>query len=273
MALLDPDSGSVVVRVIYDGALGSGKTTSLTALASQLPRHRRGELCSFCSETGQTLYFDLLEFEGGVIDGYQIRCQIATVPGALPLEKRRFVLLSLADVVIFVTGMNRPRLKAGSRDFAMLHQFLQPPREPPVGVVLQANRRDDEIGLPLNEIEGRFGTEFPIVETNASKGEGIRKAFIVAVRQGVTRTRRLISTNSIAIGQSEGDGGKGLRNLMDELAPIPGILSEGEEALATTTDLSEPPRSNRYSLFNQPSEYETQKISADRVRAIRAVPT
>jgi signal recognition particle receptor subunit beta len=277
MALLDPESGTVVVRVIYDGPSESGKTTSLAALAAQLPQHRCGKFHSLNNRAGNTLYFDLLELDGGTIEGYQLRCQIVTVPGAPALTGRRFVLLSLADTVIFVVGRSQPELNAGVREFATLRPFLKPLREPPVGLVLQANQRDDKEALSLAEISRSLGREIPTIETMASQGKGIRKAFILAVRQGVARARRLIATDAIPIGRLEPDCGTSLVDLMDELAPFPGINLEGKDtqgipALGVFQPNKSRSKKPGHSQTEKEDELDTQTISADRARVLRAMP-
>ena len=77
MAILDPRSDAVVIRVVYDGAPMAGKTTSVRALGRGLG----GEVASPAEVSGRTLYFDWLDYTGGLFEGRRIRCQIISVPG------------------------------------------------------------------------------------------------------------------------------------------------------------------------------------------------
>ena len=76
MATLDPRSDAIVIRVVYDGAPMSGKSTSVRALG----RGVGGEVHSPAEVGGRTLYFDWLDYTGGLFEGHRIRCQIVSVP-------------------------------------------------------------------------------------------------------------------------------------------------------------------------------------------------
>ena len=95
MALVDPTTDQIVVRIVYDGPALSGKTTSLKALA----RGVSSSLTTPAETAGRTLYFDWVDYVGGLFDGRQIRCQIVSVPGQRDLAERRRLLLETADAV------------------------------------------------------------------------------------------------------------------------------------------------------------------------------
>ena len=75
MATLDKQRDLVVVRIVYDGPPMSGKTTSVRALAEGLgrPAETPDEV------NGRTLFFDWVDYVGGMFEGHRIRCQIVTV--------------------------------------------------------------------------------------------------------------------------------------------------------------------------------------------------
>ena len=98
MAVLDPRSDTVVIRVVYDGAPMAGKTTSVGALGRGLG----SEVHSPAEVGGRTLYFDWLDYTGGLFEGRRIRCQIISVPGQATLAPRRRRLLESADAIVFV---------------------------------------------------------------------------------------------------------------------------------------------------------------------------
>jgi GTPase SAR1 family protein len=98
MAVLDPRNDTVVIRVVYDGAPMAGKSTSVGALGRGLGSnvYSPGEV------SGRTLYFDWLDYTGGLFEGRRIRCQIISVPGQATLAPRRRRLLESADAIVFV---------------------------------------------------------------------------------------------------------------------------------------------------------------------------
>lgn len=294
MALLDPEAGTIVVRIVYDGSSGSGKTICLRTLAEQLPQHRCGNLESLANRAGRTLYFDLLEFEGGIVEGKSLRCQIISVPGAPILAQRRRVLLSLADVVVFVTGTHSADLHLAAREFATLRPFLTPPGEPPVELLIQANRRTQDGTFRPEVIENRLGGGLEILEATASQGEEVKKVFVHAVRLAVDRVRQMLADRTIPMGPPDSDNRDTLVSLMDELA-TPYSFTEQESGVETVDLLidstghgprqgpghsSEPgpeqssehvAMSSTGAKSNLESPFATQKISADRVRAVRAL--
>lgn len=191
MAVLDRENGCVVIRVVYDGAPMAGKTTSVAALGRGLgaPVFSPAEL------EGRTLYFDWLDYTGGLFEGHRIRCQIISVPGQATLAPRRRRLLESADVVVFVGDSSPAGVAADRRYLAGLSSVLQGVRGPPVGIVMQANKRDLPDAIPLEQLQSMLESlqvRIGIVESVATEGVGVREAFVFAVRLALDRVRELM---------------------------------------------------------------------------------
>jgi GTPase SAR1 family protein len=131
LALLDRERNLIVLRVVYDGPPKAGKTTSLRALAGSLGQ----PLYSPAEEDGRTLYFDWMDYTGGRFDGYQIRCQIISVPGQRELTARRHRLLREADAVVFVADSTEVQLDRTIELLGELPRLTSDATAPPVGVV------------------------------------------------------------------------------------------------------------------------------------------
>jgi signal recognition particle receptor subunit beta len=196
MAVIDPQDDCVVIRVVYDGAPMAGKTTSVAALGRGLG----ASIYSPADYNGRTLYFDWLDYTGGLFEGRRIRCQIVSVPGQATLAPRRRRLLRSADVVVFVGDSSAAGFEADRRYLGALRGVLDKVSGPPIGIVFQANKRDltnatpvDQLRAMLDELELRSA----IVESVATEGAGIREAFVFAVRLALDRIRELISTGSL----------------------------------------------------------------------------
>lgn len=198
MASLDRARDAVVVRIVYDGPPIAGKTTTLKALAERLGQ---GQVRSPEQTDGRTLFFDWVEYVGGRFEGRQIRCQIASVPGQLELLPRRLMLLATADAVVFVGDTSRMGLNESRAHLEDLLSRVKRPGEPQVGVVLQANKRDLPDAVPLAELVGTTG--LAVVESVASKGEGVREAFVFAVRLALDRVRELNKHGALRDGKPE----------------------------------------------------------------------
>ena len=108
MAVIDPRNETVVIRVVYDGAPMAGKTTSLRALGNGLS----AGVVSPAEMGGRTLYFDWLDYTGGLFEGRRIRCQVISVPGQATLAPRRRRLLESADVIVFVSDSSPEAFEA-----------------------------------------------------------------------------------------------------------------------------------------------------------------
>src|SRR5579864_6982644 len=132
MAVLDLERDVIVIRIVYDGPPLAGKTTSVRALAHSLARSVETPL----EASGRTVFFDWMEYTGGLFEGHQIRCQVVSVPGQPDLAARR-------------------RAHVGQ-----LVEILRAQGEPPIGVVVQANKQDVPGALSRDAIREALGEDF-----------------------------------------------------------------------------------------------------------------
>lgn len=218
MAILNKEEGCVVLRIVYAGAPLSGKTESLRSLSGLLYGERRGEEEFYSPDhtDGRTLYFDWLNYIGGYFKGYKVNCQLISVPGQKTLKKRRKLLLEMADVVVFVVDSEAGKLETAQNYYQEMQPWLKRMDEPPVGVVIQANKRDSITALPIPEIYEAFqdNPNLLVLETIATKNSGIREAFVTGVRIGLERATWLINNDRMETGVSELSCGEALLNLI-----------------------------------------------------------
>jgi signal recognition particle receptor subunit beta len=202
VAILDREREVIVIRVVYDGAPEAGKTTSLRALAGSLGQ----TLHSPAEEHGRTLYFDWMDYTAGRFEGYQIRCQIVSVPGQPELAQRRWRLIKDADVVVSVGDSTHARVVESIESLKELARFLERTSAPPVGVIYQANKRDLPNAMPIEELRALVrsgGSSVGVVESVAADGTGIREAFVFAVRLALDRVRELLNSRALSVGEPE----------------------------------------------------------------------
>jgi signal recognition particle receptor subunit beta len=196
MATLDPRTDVVVIRIVYDGAPGAGKTTSVRALG----RGFSSEVVTPAEIDGHTLYFDWLEYTGGLFEGRRIRCQIITVPGQTMLAPRRRHLLESADAVVFVGDSTPERFAADGGYLNGVRSVLDSLDGPPVGMVFQANKRDCPGAVPIESVRAALDVlklRAGVIESVATDGSGIREAFVFAVRLALDRVRELMRTGEL----------------------------------------------------------------------------
>ncbi|HET9621839.1 MAG TPA: ADP-ribosylation factor-like protein, partial [Kofleriaceae bacterium] len=223
MAVLDPERDVVVIRIVYDGPPLAGKTTSVRALASSLARSVETPL----EASGRTVFFDWMEYTGGLFEGHQIRCQIVSVPGQPDLAARRRALLESADVVVFVVdSSDRAAVDRSVGHVGQLVEVLHAHGEPPIGVVVQANKQDVAGALSRDAIRDALGADFArtaVTESVAEVGTGIRETFVLAVRLALDRTRELLARGALPRGRPSVDTAEALLSSLERLAAAPPI--------------------------------------------------
>jgi signal recognition particle receptor subunit beta len=242
MAILDRSSGSIVIRVVYDGPPLSGKTTSVRALARTLANRHHAEVYSPQEIFGRTQFFDWLEFTGGLMSGFAVRCQIISVPGQEELAQRRAFLLRDADAVISVMDTTAAGLPISLQYFERLTPYLERPGELPVGVIVQANMRDRPEAVPIDQVRRALPAlpGLAVFESVAPEATGVRESFIFAVRLALDRTRHLLQEGLLPEGKPEfGTGEELLRRLHDEEAV--GALGELVRERLGAEPAAEPP--------------------------------
>ncbi|MFT3842732.1 MAG: GTPase domain-containing protein [Myxococcaceae bacterium] len=214
MAWVDADSEQVVVRIVYDGPPAAGKTTTLQSLAQ---RFGQGRLHTpEQSAGGRTLFFDWLEYTGGRYEGRPIRCELLSVPGQKSLAARRQALLATADAVVFVGDTSRSGLADSQAQLDELLTLLRKIEGPMVGAVLQANKRDLPDVVPVALLRGQHG--LAVIESVASRGEGIREAFVFAVRLALDRVRELHRQGALMVRSKSPDA---QTQLLGQLKALP----------------------------------------------------
>jgi len=213
MAVLDPRSDTVVIRVVYDGAPMAGKSTSVGALGRGLG----SKVYSPAQVSGRTLYFDWLDYTGGQFEGRRIRCQILSVPGQATLAPRRRFLLESADAIVFVGDSSPAGFISDRGHLSGLSRVLEQIPGPPVGLVLQANKRDHPHAIPIDQIRSMMQSmnlRVGVVESVARDGVGIREAFVFAVRLALQRVRELMRTNQLLTTRPQVDTPRELLDLL-----------------------------------------------------------
>lgn len=193
MALFDPERKRVVIRVVYDGPGHAGKTTNLRRLCKSFASWRRSEMVSPNTVGERTQYFDWLEVDGGLLQGYPVRAQLLTVPGQIELRLRRAFVIERADVVVFVAD-SQPGAVAEARGFyAELCEQLAG-FEHAVPIVFQANKQDVAGALKPPELARRvcegLRTPAQVSGAVATTDRGVKQTLTIALRLASEQLRK-----------------------------------------------------------------------------------
>ncbi|HET9932475.1 MAG TPA: hypothetical protein VFQ35_17355 [Polyangiaceae bacterium] len=258
MPTIDDSRGVLVVRIVYDGPAMSGKTTSLRALSQGFA----ASVTSPEERDGRTLFFDWMDYVGGLFEGRPIRCQIVTVPGQTELAERRRRLLETADAVVVVADSRRGEFGFGLGWVRETLEFLRT-RQPPVGLVLQANKRDAADAVPREEMRLELNRIAPIalVESVATNKDGTREAFVLAVRLALDRVRTLAAKGQLVSGRpDEDDASELLASLQRKEREAPKTERELDFRQAQSED---GPQSELAHLKRKPSEPRLSAVQHD----------
>lgn len=187
MAQLDSTLRRVVLKVVYYGPAGAGKTANLKSLAAQLRDRHRGRLLSPDCDGGPTHFFDLLPVSL-TCAGTRVVLRLLSVPGDPMHTSTRRLVLHGADAVVFVadgtqdTGANETALgdlRANLRDSGL------PPESLPL--VVQVNKSDRTAQVPEGAPprpalpRAAWTTETARIAAVASAGLGVVETLCSAV--------------------------------------------------------------------------------------------
>lgn len=268
MATFDRAQGHVVVRVVYDGASGAGKTANLQHLVQTFSAQRRGELYS-PDTTDATRWFDWLYFNGGVVGGHPLRAQLVTTPGGLTLTRRRWQLVEKADVIVFVCESTPSGIERGRVAFALLRARLASRRLAPP-ILIQASQRDAADARPVEAIAAALDITEPaeIVRASTVDGTGVRETVVLAIRSAAAiAERQIVAAGAESLAPAE--DGPTLLGLLDGSARLRDLLGLDSPPRLPLDDL---PTSDVWPTLEGPRLLRSlgRSLAAAPIRSLRA---
>jgi signal recognition particle receptor subunit beta len=171
---------TIKIKIVYYGPAVGGKTSNLKVLFDRALRARRGQFVSVNSAQDRTILCDLLPLRSGGFLGYELKLQLAAVPGQAMYAASRRVILKGVDGIVFVANSATDRWHENQQSLQemtanLLAQHLDPRRIP---LVLQYNKRDLPDVSPVADLSRalnqRRAPEFSAV---APTGEGVLETF------------------------------------------------------------------------------------------------
>jgi mutual gliding-motility protein MglA len=249
MPFLDDDLQRIVVRVVYDGPAMSGKTTNIRELYDAF-RARRGSEIANPGQIGErTIFMDWLHVETGLVSGHQLVSHFISVPGQRLLERRRKLLLGMADAVVFVCSAERNALSENRDAFFSLRDCLLE-REDEIPIIVQHNKQDHPEAVSEKELRGalELGSEVRVIGARAHEGLGVRETAGLAVRAAAERVRQIVRSQGYSgLSDTDADAHELAEQMrQDERVSAFDLASLHPEALlagqASEGELFRPPR-------------------------------
>ena len=176
MSFINYSSKEINCKIVYYGPGLSGKTANLKYIYQTSSPNSRGRLISVTDDSSRTMFFDFLPMDIGDINGFRSRFHLYTIPGQVPYESSRRLLLKGVDGVVFVADSQRERLEANKKSFAKLAEYLEDYgySVDKIPLVFEYNKRDLSSAIPLEEISKALNPNAaPEFEAVATTGTGV----------------------------------------------------------------------------------------------------
>jgi len=146
----------IQTKIVYYGPSRSGKTTNLEYIYKRSAKHLNSAIVNINTGEGHTLFFDYLPFDIGVVNGYNLKVQLYTVPGQVKYRATRRLLLRGVDGIVFVADAMAVRRAENIISMQNLKEDLAHynKRIEQIPLVIQYNKMDLlNKGIPLLPIE------------------------------------------------------------------------------------------------------------------------
>jgi len=156
MAFVNLKNKEIQVKIVYYGPGRGGKTTNLEYIYQRFRKRINTEMVTVKTHGDRTLFFDFLPFDIGVINGYDVKIQLYTVPGQVKYNATRRLVLRGVDGVVFVADAMAVRREKNILSLKNLQENLANYKKSifKIPCVMQYNKVDLlEQGIPLLPVE------------------------------------------------------------------------------------------------------------------------
>ena len=178
MAFVNLKNKEIQVKIVYYGPGRGGKTTNLEYIYKRFRNRINTEMVTVKTHGDRTLFFDFLPFDIGVINGYDVKIQLYTVPGQVKYNATRRLVLRGVDGIVFVADAMAVRREKNILSLKNLQENLSNYKKSifKIPCVLQYNKIDlKEQGIPLlstDVLEKDLNNQLkrPSFEASALKG-------------------------------------------------------------------------------------------------------
>lgn len=190
-----PQPGSppeVSARIVYWGAPGAGKSTSLRTIHAKLKADHRGDFRELPTRLDPSVHYETFSIQLGSISGVKTRLEVLAVPGGPGLEATRKQLLDRVDGVVLVLDCQADALEGNLAALEELRESLGAYGDSfeRVPIVVQYNKRDLGDPFAIEELHRRIQIpEAAAFETVATDGTGILQC-LTTISKRVVRVMR-----------------------------------------------------------------------------------
>ena len=181
MAFVNLKTRMIQVKIVYYGPGRGGKTTNLEYIYRKFHQRIHSEMVTVKTHGDRTLFFDFLPFDIGVINGYQIKIQLYTVPGQVQYNATRQLVLRGVDGLVFVADAMADRRVNNIQSLKNLQENLADYKKSlhTLPWVIQCNKLDlKEQSVPVMSVaqmeqDLNRGFQRPVFPASALKGANV----------------------------------------------------------------------------------------------------
>jgi small GTP-binding protein len=167
-------------KIVFYGPSLCGKTTTLSWLYHKVEGLEKGKFTQLADPHGRTLFFDFAPMQattGVVFDVY-------TTAGQERHKHQRKIVIQGVDGILFVVDSSSDQFEENVASFEELASHLKEELGTTIPLVVTLNKRDIEDALPRSELVEKLKlSKYPIYETVATTGIGIKRAFQSLARE------------------------------------------------------------------------------------------
>ena len=167
-------------KIVFYGPSLCGKTTTLGWLYHKVEGLEKGKFTQLADPHGRTLFFDFAPMQattGVVFDVY-------TTAGQERHKHQRKIVIQGVDGILFVVDSSSNQFQENVASFKELSTHLGEELGTTIPLVVTLNKRDIEDALPRSELVEKLNlSNYPIYETVATTGIGIKRAFQSLARE------------------------------------------------------------------------------------------
>jgi signal recognition particle receptor subunit beta len=156
MAFVNLKNKEIQVKIVYYGPGRGGKTTNLEYIYKRFRKRINTEMVTVKTHGDRTLFIDFLPFDIGVINGYDVKIQLYTVPGQVKYNATRRLVLRGVDGIVFVADAMAVRREKNILSLKNLQENLANYKKSifKIPCVMQYNKVDlSEQGIPLLPVD------------------------------------------------------------------------------------------------------------------------
>ena len=152
MAFVNLKNKEIQVKIVYCGPGRGGKTSNLEYICGKFAKRINTEMVTVKTHGDRTLFFDFLPFDIGIINGFNFKIQLYTVPGQVRYHATRRLVLRGVDGIVFVADAMTVRREKNILALKNLRENLASYEKnmSKIPFVMQYNKMDlKEQGIPL----------------------------------------------------------------------------------------------------------------------------